>query len=310
VTSYTQIAAFVANGLLLGVTRSKPDAYLRHVTVALREWAKRQHFPRDPDPTVLWVSRMSELRRRRLKDPRMLDALRLDPLGTLAKPINRSASCGTLSTAVALGAFYEKDRMTPDQLMDLTADLAALTHGSHESIFSAVLLAYLIAAIRQVPERPLAQQVEKAADTLQARYGDRYPVRMVTEPVRKALQLAEQWQDPRTVMEELECSTAAQALAGAVYASIRYEDDFDGAMICAVNHSGASCAVGAVTGSILGAIFGADGLPDFYLEGLECAPILRELADDMTRGTITAGLFDTEWDQKYIQGIPTLSVEE
>ena len=310
VTSYTQVLAYMVNGLLVAMDRGKGEAYLRFGTAALRQWAKRQHFPRDPEPTNLWIARMPQLRRRHCKDPRMLDALRFDTLGTLDKPINRAVSCGTLSTAVALGAFYEPGRMSPEQLMDLTADLAALTHGSHEAIFSAVLLAYLIAAIRQVPERPLTQQVEKAVDVLQTRYGDRYPVRMVTEPVRKALQLAEQWQDPRTVMEELECRTAAQALAGAVYASIRYEDDFDGAMICAVNHSGASCAVGAVTGSILGAIFGADGLPDFYLEGLECAPILRELADDMTRGTITAGLFDTEWDQKYIQGIPTLSVEE
>ncbi len=311
VTSYTQVLAYVTNAMLVALGRGKGEAYLRFGTGALKQWAKRQHFPRDPDPTALWVSRMSELRRRRLKDPWLLDALRFDPLGTLAKPINRSASCGTLSTAVALGAFYEPGRMTPDQLMDLTADLAALTHGHPEAIFSAVLLSYLIAALRQVPDRPLLQQMEKAVDVVQARYGDRYPVRVVTEPVREAIMLAEgPRQDPQTVMEKMECRTAAQALAAAVYASLRYQDDFDGALICAVNHSGASCAVGAVTGAIVGTLHGSDTLPEFYLEGLECAPILTELADDMTRGTVTAGLFDADWDQKYVQGIPLLPTQE
>ena len=309
-TSYTQVMAYVANGLLVAMGRGKGEAYLRFGTAALKQWAKRQHFPRDPDPTSLWVARMSELRRRRLKDPRMLDALRFDPLGTLEKPINRTSSCGVLSIAVALGAFYEKDRMTPEQLMDLAADLAALTHGSPEAIFSTVVLAYTLAAIRQVPERPLAQQFDKAVDVMQARYGDRFPVRVVAEPVREAIRLAEEWQDPRSVMEQLECRTAAQALAAAVYASIRYEDDFDGALICAVNHSGASCAVGAITGAIVGTIHGADTLPNFYLEGLDCVPILTELAEDMTRGSMTSGFFDAEWDQKYVQGIPLLPMQE
>lgn len=310
VTSFTQVAAYVTNGMLVALDRGKGEAYLRFGTAALRQWAKRQHFPRDPDPTALWVAKMPQLRRRRCKDARLLDALRMDPLGTLEKPLNRANSCGVLSTAVALGAFYEPERMTPEQLMDLTADLAALTHGGREAIFASVFLAYTLAALRQVPDRPLSQQFERSVDVLQARYGDKYPVRLVAEPVREAIRLAEGRQDPRTVMENFECSTAAQALAGAVYASIRYEDDFDGAMICAVNHSGASCAVAAVTGAILGIRMGADTLPEFYLESLDCAAILTELADDMTRGTVTVSLFDTDWDQKYVHGQPLLPVEE
>lgn len=311
VTSFTQVAAYITNGMLVALDRGKGEAYLRFGTAALKQWAKRQHFPRDPDPTVLWVARMPQLRRRRCKDARMLDALRMEPLGTLARPANRANSCGPLATAVALGAFYEQERMTPEQLMDLAADLAALTHGGPESIFATVFLAYTIAALRQVPDRPLYQQFEKSIDVLQARYGGKYPVRFVAEPVRQALHWAEDPEaDPREVMEQLGCRTAAQALAGAVYASLRFSDDFDGAMICAVNHSGASCAVGAVTGAILGTRMGADTLPEFYLESLDCAEILKELADDMTRGTVTLGLFDTDWDQKYVHGQPLLPVEE
>ena len=40
-------------------------------------------------------------------------------------------------------------------------------------------------------------------------------------------------------------------------------------MITAVNHSGYSSAVGAITGAILGAKMGYSALPDFYVESLE-----------------------------------------
>ena len=74
-------------------------------------------------------------------------------------------------------------------------------------------------------------------------------------------------------------------------------------MVCAVNHSGASCAVGAATGAILGVRMGAEALPEFYLENLECAPILTELADDMTQGctmTPNSRMYDDDWDRKYL----------
>ena len=64
VTSYTQIAAYTANGLLLGLTRGKPNTWLRFISQSLKEWAKRQHFPRDPEKSLCWVSQIPELRRR------------------------------------------------------------------------------------------------------------------------------------------------------------------------------------------------------------------------------------------------------
>ena len=81
-------------------------------------------------------------------------------------------------------------------------------------------------------------------------------------------------------------------------------DDFDGAMIAAVNHSGSSAAVGAITGAILGAALGEDALPRFYIESLDCTNALCTLAEDMACGTPALGLFDDDWDQKYVQGIP------
>jgi len=46
VTSYTQIAAFLCNGFLLGLTRARGE-FLRWGMVALKEWTRSQQFFRD-----------------------------------------------------------------------------------------------------------------------------------------------------------------------------------------------------------------------------------------------------------------------
>ena len=109
------------------------------------------------------------------------------------------------------------------------------------------------------------------------------------------------------VMEALNCYSAMDCLAGSIYAALANEDDFDTAMITAVNHSGYSSAVASVTGAILGAKMGDAQLPDFYLESLEVVKPLRQLADDMVSFTPTKGLFDDDWDLKYVQGIPLVN---
>lgn len=311
ITSYTQITAYMANALLASLSRGKRDTYLQYGAAALREWAKRQHFPRDPEPAPLWVARMPQLRKRSCKDARMLEALRFPQLGTFEKPISRASSCGVLSYAAALALFFDPKRIPPERLGQMAADMAAVTHGSAEAVFSAVVLAYGLAGVLHAPEVPLKEQFVRAVYVMQEQFGGRHPVRLAAEPILEAIRLSEDPdQDPREVMEKLSCNDAPSALAGGIYAALCFSDDFDAAVVCAVNHSGASCAVAAVTGAILGAKMGENAIPGFYLESLECKEILEELADDLIRGSVVAGLFDTDWDQKYIHGIPLLPTEE
>ena len=110
---------------------------------------------------------------------------------------------------------------------------------------------------------------------------------------------------PLAVMTMLGCNTAAQCLAGAVYATIIHVANFDEAMIAAVNHSGRSAAVAAVTGALLGARLGVEALPEFYMESLEPTAILQELAVDLFTARQVMNIFDDDWDQKYVQGKPS-----
>ena len=105
-------------------------------------------------------------------------------------------------------------------------------------------------------------------------------------------------------MEQLSCRSASEVLAGAVYACVTCGEDFDTAIITAVNHSGRSAAVGAITGALLGARLGFEALPEFYLESLEPLHILLELANDLVVGCpmeIGSSLFDDDWDRKYLR---------
>ena len=106
-------------------------------------------------------------------------------------------------------------------------------------------------------------------------------------------------------MEQLGCRTAPEVLAGVLYTCVTCGGDFDLAMITAVNHSGRSAVVGAIVGAVLGMCQGSRELPEFYLENLESAPMLMELADDLSRGCpadVMSRLFDDDWDRKYIHG--------
>ena len=107
------------------------------------------------------------------------------------------------------------------------------------------------------------------------------------------------------VMEYLKCDNCAQVLSGALFAMLAGKEDLDRSLIIAVNHSGRSSAVGAIVGAILGLRQTEDALPPFYIECLEPAETLMELADDMWSGCpmeMGSKLFDLDWDRKYIHG--------
>ena len=303
-SSYTQVAAYVANGLLLGITRGKPENYLRYITLSLKEWARAQHFPRDPERSYCWVAKMPLMRRKKYKDSRMLDALRAATPGTPEAPINRAATPGSLTAAAMVGLAYNPKYMQLQQVVRLGAHTVALTHGDPMAFLSGAVVAECIAGILQDPQKSLRQHFEDAIAVMQNLYGMIYPqAEILARQLRYAMEQSEA-EDPRQQMEKLGCDSAGQCLAGAMLACLACGEDFDTAMILAVNHSGRSAAVGALTGAFLGARLGAEALPDFYLESLEAASILEQLAEDMALGSPTMGLFDDDWDHKYTQGLP------
>lgn len=304
-SSYTQLTAYLCNGLLLGVTRGKTD-WMRFCKLALQEWSRSQMFHRDPEQSWCWVAKLPCFRRRFCRDVRMADVLRLENFGTKESPRNRYTAPGAITAAVAVGMFYNPKRMEPMQVGTLTADLIALTHGDPTAFLSGVVLAYSLVGILHDPALPLAQQFRQAITLMESQFRSKfYQAEDLAEQFQEAMELAQSGTvTPLEGMEKLGCMDAVGCLAGAIFASLTGQEDFDKAIVTAVNHSGMSSAVGAITGAIMGAKLGEEALPEFYWESLECSRELGVLAEDMVCGTPSLGIFDDEWDHKYVQSLP------
>ena len=309
ITSYTQVAAFAVNGLLLAVSRGQSHDAMAYVTMAMREWASVQNLPRAPQRRNCWLSAVPAFRRRKNMDPRTLDALTRDVLGTPKKPSNQAEGPGSLTTAVAMGLYFHPERMQFHEIGILGAQAVALTHGDPMTFLSGSVLAYVIAAILHDPESDLESHFRLAAQTVADQFSKEYPQALALQ--KKLLAVMEKAKDPQADhvqnMESIGCNTGAGVLAGAMYAVLAGRGDFDTSAIIAVNHSGKSAAVGAVTGAILGASLGETSLPEFYLECLESERMLPELATDLWHCFANPGvkrIFDDDWDMKYTHGQP------
>ena len=311
VTSYTQLAAFTCNGLLFGLTRGqmsgKMAPFIKYIALSNYEWACFQRAWGRPTRTYCWLGRKEALCRRRCMDTRMVETLTRKNLGTLETPTNNYSGPYGLTTAIGVGLFYDKDRMDQQEIDRLGAEAVALTHGNPTAFLSGAVLAHIMSKLLRRPDAPLKKVVLEAVEAMKEQFGHQYSQAFdIATLIRHAITYSESHGVRSSeVMERLVCDNAAQVLAGAVYACLVSGTDFDRAMIVSVNHSGRSAAVGAITGAILGIRLGEEALPDFYIECLEPAEVLVELADDLYTGCpMERGnkLFDLDWDYKYLHG--------
>ncbi len=306
VSSYTQIAAFSCNALLLALTQGRTQGLTRYLTLALTEWATSQRYLRYPQKPKCWVSHVEALRGRFPADHLLTDTIVRGNLGSVGKPINRYNSPAPLSAAIAAGLYYDPGRMPPGDIGKLGAQSMALTQGDNLAVLSGAMLSYLIAGILQSPDTPLHQQVSQAAKAMAAQFAIFPEAARLEASVAQVLQrTTTPNMPPQRAIEKMDCRQAHTVLLGGIFAALIAQNDFDTAMITAVNHSGCSAGTACVAGAILGAALGASALPDFYLENLDAAIVLGQLAQDLVQSSGTGQnlrIFDDEWDRKYIQG--------
>ena len=307
ISSYTQIAAFCCNALLLGITRGKPP-YHKYLALGMREWAITQRYARFPEKMYCWVCHVEQLSRKKCLDPRTLDTLAREACGTVSHPTNRNDTPGALTAAVAAGLFFYPERMKIHEVGLLGAQAVAVTHGEPGTFLSGAIIAYTVAGILNDRELPLQEHFSNAAQAVQIQFGKTFSqAAQLQAMVSKVISMAKSGGDPHETIMGLQCDTAPRVLAGAMYTCLTCGEDFDTAMVTAVNHSGRSAAVASLAGAFLGAKLGHKAIPGFYLDCLEPASVLDVLARDLVQACpkqVASRLFDDDWDRKYIQGEP------
>ena len=261
------------------------------------DWLVTQlHGVRTPvQPT--WLNAVPELRSCRAPGNTCLSALRGGVLGTVDSPVNDSKGCGGVMRVAPVGLWgaglaVEADEEAKERCARIAgragAAAAALTHGHELGYIPAAGLAHLVYLACCRPERPLREMVLDMRRALEREFQGRRHLPSMLNLIDKALSLAETGSssDVQAVKQLGEGWVAEETLAIAVYCAVKYSHDFKKAVIASVNHSGDSDSTGAVTGNILGAYLGMQGIPEEFTADLECRAAILRLAGELFAGAM------------------------
>ncbi len=303
----TQMTMFTANGILVAETLSKRTGTAQPPVVSIwrayLDWLATQDYSTETNH-ISWLYNVSSLHSARSPGNTCLQALSSGQMGTVEQPINHSKGCGGVMRVAPIGLFYGGSGMTLQQICDLGASAAAITHGHPLGYMSAEGLVFIIQAIINGAHDEgwlgggLRDVIYDCRDYFMLRYPqDKHALQLV-ELLNKAIYLAGQSVEPTAAIAQLgEGWVGEEALAIAVYCSLKFSHSFGDAVIAAVNHSGDSDSTGAITGNILGAYLGIDAIEKRFLEPLELRSTIEELARDLYKGCPDKE--NTEWDKKY-----------
>ena len=305
----TQMSLFTANGLLFGQTRaslsgisSQPRYY---VYLAYLDWLETQRGG-DHEERICWLSDIKELWSCRAPGATCLDALSSGEQGSTEHRINHSKGCGGVMRIAPVGLAL---RNFQDSVADMEgAEIAALTHSHSLAFMPAAFLTHVIKHIvSESGDVDLLELVHEASEMIRALFPARKHLGVFMDLIDKAVLLSS---NNRTDIENIASIGSGwcgdEALAIAVYCSLKYKTDFSAALIAAVNHGGDSDSTGALTGNIVGALCGYDAIDEKWKRDLELKDTILEVADDLCYGCLMnsdSEYKDEIWLDKYVRSI-------
>jgi ADP-ribosylglycohydrolase len=297
---------FTANGLLLAGTENKDfDSYLSVVGACYREWLETQmeSYPLNITSQSSWLINVPELHFSRDPGRTCLFSLRGETLGTIDTPHNASKGCGGLMRVAPVALYFADTAVSQGAIDMLAAKIAALTHGHELGYIPAAMFVHIIS--KGVNEDvSLFSAVEDSVRCISELFPRAKSVKKLVALIQNAVELANSDIGAMAAIEHLgDGWVAEETLAIAIYCALKFDNDFEEAMVAAVNHSGDSDSTGAVTGNILGAYLGADKIPQKFVDKLELKDIVTEIAEDLYHSCEVIGdnsSMDEVWRKKYV----------
>ena len=318
----TQMTLFTANGILVGETRLcmrgiggvpsayVPQSYQDWLTTQEEDYQTEKHTKRyNRNGGISWLLDVPELYSRRAPGNTCLSALieaRQNQGGGdyIENPRNSSKGCGGIMRVAPLGIHYGS---IPVETLDKEAAvLSAITHGHPLGYLPSAVLTHILNRIVFPGEQHLMLKeiIVEAKETVRRLFEGTEYVDELCEIVDKAIELAENEDtDVNNIKRLGEGWVAEETLAIAIYCALRYEHDFSGGIIAAVNHDGDSDSTGAVVGNILGAINGYDAIESKWKQKLELLEVLLEMSADLCHGchmSEYSTYHDADWARKYM----------
>jgi ADP-ribosylglycohydrolase len=287
----TQMTLFTACGILNA--KEKGSAPIPSICEAYIEWYYTQLGRRSKRFNECWIGDIPELNQRRAPGNTCLTALSDIIAGK--SPHNNSKGCGGVMRIAPIPLYgLAKGRISNIDALDrLAADTAELTHQHPLGFIPAVLISHLIyrLATDEHPEKETFKEyIREGLESTQRMFSNHAEeVEKFVSLVKKAILLSDiSTDDVRTIEDELGGGwVAEETVAIAIYCTLTHFENFEKAMIAAVNHAGDSDSTGAVTGNLLGATIGYDAIPQFYKDDLELHDVVLHIADDLYHGKTT-----------------------
>lgn len=307
----TQMTLFTATGLLLGITRGRTRGIMGpfegYIGYSYRDWLKTQKgiYPEQEEYRYSWLSNVRELHSKRAPGNTCMNSLEQEELGTTRKPINHSKGCGGVMRVAPIGLYFvDYEGVSGKEVARIGAEAAALTHGHELGYIPAAILAHMVWQLAGNPDTTILKAVDDAVEVTKKLFPDAKHMKQMIHLIGDAKTLARQNMEDLKAIKKLGAGwVAEETLAIAIYCALKYENDFDKALIASVNHSGDSDSTGAVTGNILGARLGLAGIPEKYITNLELCDLIVEVADDLYHDCRISE-YDTDadpvWVEKYI----------
>lgn len=305
-TDDTQMTLFTAEALLRAQNRALQKgiggALLAIAYQSYLRWLYTQNIELDASKRAQgwgvydvkhgWLIRQQGLFARRAPGNTCLGALRGGKPGTVETPLNDRKGCGGIMRAAPVGLFFADDAARAFQI---GCETAALTHGHPSGYLSAGCLASVLAYL--VQDMTLRQAIDATIKILRGRPAHQECL----AAIERALALHETTAPTPEAIETLGGAwVGEETLSIALYCALCCENDFRGGVLAAINHSGDSDSTGAVTGNVLGLVNGRSTIPQEWLDNLEMAEVVNQIATDLYLGIQGAPETSTEaWSEKY-----------
>lgn len=247
------------------------------------EWMYTQVSPYPLTEPKAWISNLPELFASRAPGITCLNAC--EAMASGAKVVNNSKGCGGIMRMAPAGLINTSPGFSGVELQRLGAQLAELTHRHELGWMPAGVFAHIVSLLARNESCSVREAATQALNTLPEAFPNAHYLAQLQELLGYTLRLADSAMPDLEAIHALgEGWVAEEALAIGLLCSLRYENDFEGAITSAVNHGGDSDSTGAIAGNIVGTHLGLAGIPQHYLEHLELRDTISKIADDLFTG--------------------------
>lgn len=287
----TQMTLFTACGLLNAMKDNSP--LIPSICEAYVEWYFTQMGKRKKGFRRCWVGDLPEMNVRRAPGNTCINSLHAIASGR--EPINNSKGCGGVMRVAPI-ALYMACKNHQERISEAymrAGDAAEITHQHPLGFVPAAFLSDIIYQIlceeKDITRDTFLEIIEYGLKITRM-FGGIFTEEVAgfEQMINKAVELADSnLPDVEAIDQIGEGWTGDEAVAIAVYCTLKHLGDFESAIVASVNHKGDSDSTGAVTGNIIGAMVGYDAIPKYYKDNLELHDVILHVADDLWRGETT-----------------------